>query len=98
LQVKCKKCNRIMQAEEVMTHVGIYLLSRVAPALEDILIKLIQAQLVSSTRSCFDNVLAALANSIAIECSDCKNKGCWNPYPVIENTQEESDPDNITIR
>jgi hypothetical protein len=34
----------------------------------------------------------------AIECSKCKNKACWDPYPVIENIQEESDLDNITIR
>lgn len=98
MQVKCNKCDRIMEAGEVMTHVGIYLVSKLGPALEDILIKALKAQLASSTRSCFDDVLAVLANRTAIECPECKNKACWDPYPVIENIQEESDLDNIIIR
>lgn len=98
MQVKCIQCDHIMNATQIMAHVVIYLGNRVAPALEDILIKALEAYLVSSTRSCFDDVLSVLANNTAIECPKCKNKACWDSYPVIENIQEESDLDNITIR
>jgi len=53
--------------------------------------------LASPKRSCFDDVLAVLANSTALECATCKNKACWDPYPMIENIKKESNSDNITI-
>ena len=90
LQVKCIKCNHVLNANQVMAHVGIYLVSKLGPALEGIFIEALEAHLASPTRSCFDDVLAVLANSTALECPKCKNKACWDPYPVIENIQEES--------
>jgi hypothetical protein len=43
LKVKCNQCDRIMNAIEVMTHVTIYLGNKVAPTLEPIIIKAIEA-------------------------------------------------------
>jgi hypothetical protein len=86
-----------MTASGVMAHVTIYLASKVASALERIILKALEAYLASPKRSCFDDVLAVLANSTALECATCKNKACWDPYPMIENIKKESNSDNITI-
>ena len=64
-----------------MTHAGIYLASFMSSVFKDLVIKALEAHLGLTKKSCFDDSLAAIANSIAIECSDCKNVACWNPCP-----------------
>ena len=88
-----------MQQGEVMTHAGIYLASLMSSVFKDILVKALVTHLGLTKKSCFDDSLAAIANSIAIECSDCKNVACWNPCPdAVEVTLKSTAQEDVVIK
>jgi hypothetical protein len=100
MKVICNKCGRVMQQGEVLTHAGIYLLSITAPIVfKDFILKALETQLGLAKRSFFDDSLAAIANSVKIECSKCKYVACWNPCPDEDEViSEETTQENAVIK
>jgi hypothetical protein len=86
-----------MNLSELAPHLIVYFGKMIAPVISNVITDALSAYWTSPKKSWVDDSMAACANIAEVECSNCKNKGFWDPCLVAKNTSKPIVKNNATI-